>query len=159
MGKFRKKPVVIEAIEYKDSSERLIELQEFMGDDVGVTYENPESPKLMIATLEGTMFASIGDYIIKGVKGEFYPCKPEIFEATYEAVEEKEPSDSKYPPHQQRVLDEHTELLRKMIDLSKFITSNPVFGNLNIAEQERMERQLLAMNAYNSVLVERINSF
>jgi hypothetical protein len=44
-------------------------------------------PVLKIQTLEGDMIASIGDYIIKGIKGEFYPCKPDIFEQTYEKVE------------------------------------------------------------------------
>lgn len=62
MQKFRKKPVVIEA-------ERASERTE-------------------IVTLEGTMVASPGDWIITGVKGERYPCKPDIFAATYEAVEE-----------------------------------------------------------------------
>ncbi len=45
------------------------------------------APNFEINTLEGTMTANVGDWIIKGVKGEFYPCKPEIFDATYEAVE------------------------------------------------------------------------
>lgn len=87
--KYRKKPVIIEAFQFTDDEpETLIELQEFMDRDVRVSYKNPENPVLKIETLEGVMDASIGDYIIKGVKGEFYPCKPDIFKATYEEAEE-----------------------------------------------------------------------
>lgn len=63
MPKFRKKPVVIEAEQWWGHSPAAIE------------------------TLEGTMYASPGDWIITGIKGERYPCKPDIFEATYEAVD------------------------------------------------------------------------
>ena len=52
-----------------------------------IDYKDRENPVLKIETLEGTMEASEGDYIIKGVNGEFYPCKPDIFEKTYELVE------------------------------------------------------------------------
>lgn len=51
-----------------------------------VNYEDKNNPYIPIETLEGTMRASVGDYIIKGVNGEFYPCKPDIFEKTYEKV-------------------------------------------------------------------------
>lgn len=56
--------------------------------DIRLSYKNPENPILKIETLEGTIDASIGDYIIKGINGEFYPCKPDIFKITYEKVEE-----------------------------------------------------------------------
>lgn len=78
--KFRKKPVTIEAIQW--NGENLSEINEFTKNEV----ENHESV-LIIPTLEGDMYASLNDYIIKGVKGEFYPCKPNIFLATYEEVE------------------------------------------------------------------------
>lgn len=85
--KYRKKPVVIEAIQFEDNSDRIIEIHEFMGGDtIRVNYEDKDNPYLKIETLEGTMKASVGDYIIKGVNGEFYPCKPDIFEKTYERV-------------------------------------------------------------------------
>lgn len=87
--KYRKKPVVIEAVQFtNDEPETLIALQEFMDSDVRVSYKNPEKPVIKIETLEGVMDASIGDYIIKGVSGEFYPCKPDIFKTTYEEAEE-----------------------------------------------------------------------
>lgn len=82
--KYRKKPVVINAVQYigNNTAEILIKLgmpeigNDFMTND------------LLIQTLEGEMRAQEGDYIIKGVKGEFYPCKPDIFQMTYEKVEE-----------------------------------------------------------------------
>lgn len=85
--KYRKKPVIIEAVQFEDNSDRIIEIHEFMGGDtIRVNYEDKDNPYLKIETLEGTMKASVGDYIIKGVNGEFYPCKPDIFEKTYERV-------------------------------------------------------------------------
>lgn len=84
--KYRKKPVVIEAIQFLDDAETISEISEFAGCDIRIDYSvNP--PVLKIDTPEGTMTASPGDYIIKGVKGEFYPCKPDVFEATYEKAD------------------------------------------------------------------------
>ncbi|PAD70566.1 hypothetical protein CHH83_01825 [Bacillus sp. 7586-K] len=79
--KYRKKPVVIEAFEtslYFD----LKKIADFVGKENLLLIEG----KLYIVTLEGNMEVTLGDYIIKGVQGEFYPCKPDIFEATYENV-------------------------------------------------------------------------
>lgn len=84
----RKKPVVIEAVQFEDNTDRFCELSEFVTDqDIKVDYADSNNPVLKINTLEGVMLASVGDYIIKGVSGEFYPCKPDIFEKTYEKVE------------------------------------------------------------------------
>lgn len=78
---------MLEAIQFEDNSDRIIEIHEFMGGDtIRVNYEDKDNPYLKIETLEGIMKASVGDYIIKGVNGEFYPCKPDIFEKTYERV-------------------------------------------------------------------------
>lgn len=86
--KYRKKPVIIEAIQFLDNVERILEIQEFMQiDPLRVNYKDKNNPFIPIETLEGTMKASVGDYIIKGVNGEFYPCKPDIFEKTYEKAE------------------------------------------------------------------------
>ena len=79
--KYRKKPVTIEAIQW--NGENLSEIDEFTESKV----KNHESV-LIIPTLEGDMYASLSDYIIKGVNGEFYPCKPDIFAKTYEEVTE-----------------------------------------------------------------------
>jgi len=87
MAKFRKKPVDIDAIQFFDQPEEIINIQEFMGNiDLTIDYKDIDDPKLKIETLEGTMNASLGDWIIKGVNGEFYPCKPDIFEKTYEQI-------------------------------------------------------------------------
>jgi len=85
MGKFRKRPVVIEAIKWLGGLECFQTIKAFAGRDAVWNY-NHET--LSIATLEGTMVANVGDWIVKGVANEFYPCRPDIFEATYEAVEE-----------------------------------------------------------------------
>jgi hypothetical protein len=84
MPKFRKKPVVIEAIQFTGGSDNLSELSEFI--DRKIAY-NANREQILIYTLEGNMIASLGDWIIKGVKGECYPCKPDIFEETYEPVQ------------------------------------------------------------------------
>lgn len=97
MAKYRKKPVIIEAIRWDGTN--LVECIRFMGQDVNLN-DRMESDKfddyretvhregLKIYTLEGVMTVSVGDYIIKGISGEFYPCKPDIFAATYEKVED-----------------------------------------------------------------------
>ena len=82
--KFRKLPVVIEAIQFVGTFENINQLQAFL--TPGKWSYNGIDAVIIIDTLEGLMTASVGDWIIKGVKGEFYPCKPDIFEATYEAV-------------------------------------------------------------------------
>jgi hypothetical protein len=79
--KFRKKPVVIEAVQLKLLN--FDEVETFVGGDIGKN----EKGETVIATLEGAMICSLNDWIIKGVNGEFYPCKPDIFEKTYESVE------------------------------------------------------------------------
>ncbi len=79
MAKFRKKPVVIEAIQFLGTN--LPEIESFL--PVG---KYNDDGTIGIVTLEGVMRADIGDWIIKGVNGEFYPCKPDIFQKTYEAV-------------------------------------------------------------------------
>lgn len=85
--KYRKKPVVIEALQFIDDPMRLQELSVFIDDqDLRVSYEDKENPKIILKTLEGTVTASHKDYIIRGVNGEFYPCKPDVFEKTYERV-------------------------------------------------------------------------
>jgi len=73
---YRKKPVEVQVVQW--NGENVGEVLKFCGK------ARIEGDSIFIDTLEGTMEAKTGDYIIKGVKGEFYPCKPDIFEATYE---------------------------------------------------------------------------
>ncbi|MFO0919665.1 MAG: hypothetical protein U0872_15310 [Planctomycetaceae bacterium] len=89
MAKFRKKPVVIEAVQWNPSAqptdyplwfyENVLRTPDVFGEKSGT---------IMIRTLEGDMTAQPGDWIIRGVQGECYPCKPDIFEATYEPVDD-----------------------------------------------------------------------
>lgn len=92
--KYRKKPVVIEAEQYKPEETQCGLSEEFLSNlsvtpgEKGVNYGSGRLGKMAtIKTLEGRLTVSPGDWIIKGVKGEFYACKPDIFEATYEKVE------------------------------------------------------------------------
>lgn len=84
--RFRKKPVVVEAIQWKGYQVNEEEVRKFVGKGRKMYVYGSHYEKLSIPTLEGRHEASIGDWIIKGVKGEFYPCKPDIFEKTYEKV-------------------------------------------------------------------------
>ena len=81
MEKYSKKPVVIEAVQW--TGENVKEVMDFMN---WRNAAHDTASGLMIHTLEGNHHASLGDWIIKGVNGEFYPCKPDIFEKTYEKV-------------------------------------------------------------------------
>ena len=94
--KYRKKPVIIDAIQWNGKNYREIfdfltnyeltnELMSTAGENFYIDHDKIKGG-LIIKTLEGEHLASIGDYIIKGVKGEFYPCKPDIFEQTYETL-------------------------------------------------------------------------
>ena len=87
MQKFVKKPVVIEAIQYDGAN--ITEIETFVGEKLSTIMTSDVDTQLVIPTLEGDMKASKGDYIIKGIKGEFYPCKPDVFEKTYDVVGEK----------------------------------------------------------------------
>ena len=80
---YRKKPVVIEAVQYL-RERNVSSCMDFCPD---MRY-NPDDNEYDIITLEGKMRVSEGDFIIKGVNGEFYPCKPDIFEKTYEKAME-----------------------------------------------------------------------
>ena len=84
--KYRKKPVVVEAVQFLDTDESILKLSELGLNPVQVDYADLHNPVLKIETLEGLMVAAEGDYIIKGVQGEFYPCKPDIFEQTYDVI-------------------------------------------------------------------------
>lgn len=86
MAQYRKRPVIIEAVQWTGSNFEEI-CSTFNSLDVSCNIVwSPEKETLAIPTLEGTMLANIGDWIIRGVAGEVYPCKPNIFEKTYEVV-------------------------------------------------------------------------
>ena len=85
MKKFVKKPVVIEAIQYDGAN--ITEIETFVGGKLPTVMNSNKDTQLVVSTLEGDMKISKKDYVIKGVNGEFYPCKPDVFEKTYDVVE------------------------------------------------------------------------
>lgn len=91
MARYRKKPVVIEAFEWTGDIEQKEEpiwiVEAIKDSSVWFNNEGTENVTMEIKTLEGNHIANRGDYIIRGIKGEIYPCKPDIFEKTYELVE------------------------------------------------------------------------
>ena len=86
MAQDRKKPVVVEAIQF--TGDNFQECCDFVGEENLNDGTSKDEGYIGIITLEGDHATRRGDYIIKGVQGEFYPCKPDIFEQTYELVEE-----------------------------------------------------------------------
>lgn len=84
MAKYRKLPVVIEAERFEKGNEN--RAYNFVTCNAAADWNESGNPILKIQTLEGVMTATLGDWIIRGVAGEFYPCKPDVFEATYEPV-------------------------------------------------------------------------
>lgn len=85
MGRYRKKPVVIEAVQFRGDLSSGHEVWSWSDRNPAITVHDGH---LIITTLEGDHRADPGDWIIRGVHGELYPCKPDIFEKTYEPVEE-----------------------------------------------------------------------
>ncbi len=82
MAKYRKKPIVIDAVQFNGHNDHTIKLFcPSARDPIDI------KPNMIIPTLEGDHLISVGDFVIRGIAGEFYPCKPDIFEATYEEVE------------------------------------------------------------------------
>lgn len=84
--KYRKRPVIIEAVQFRTDNRD--ELETFLSGVPGATIFRKH---VVISTREGQMMADLGDWIIKGVEGEFYPCKPSIFERTYEEADDSRP--------------------------------------------------------------------
>lgn len=85
MTRYRKRPVEVEAWQIGSDEKKPAWLLDAMANDVAL--ERVDGTGWLIRTLEGDHFGNVGDYIIQGVKGELYPCKPDIFEQTYEVVE------------------------------------------------------------------------
>lgn len=88
MARYRKKPVEVEAIQW--TGDNLEQCQHFLGNDFGgcTTERHPGGRSdITVLTLEGQHIARLGDYLIQGVQGEHYPCRPDIFESTYEKAQ------------------------------------------------------------------------
>ena len=153
--KYIKKAVVIDAIQVKANN--FDRICDFMGctpeqvlnpmSDID-EFGDSRDPYLgvIIDTLEGKMQANIGDMIIKGVKGEFYPCNPDIFKATYD----KAPVDYK-----DRMRVEYYDLNERWNKLGAFFQT-AAYGNLNDKQKALLEAQHKAMAEYRKILEERI---
>lgn len=87
MSQYRKKPVVIDAVQFQgDNAHELIDFDDSFKPNGAPSRVAVSQFSFAVSTLEGVMSGKIGDWLIRGVKGELYPCKPDIFEATYEPV-------------------------------------------------------------------------
>ena len=87
--KYRKKPIVVDAVQWTGANHLITET--FMKDSgAWLDYSEKALGVIKISTLEGVMDGNVGDYIIKGIKGEFYPCKEDIFLATYELIKDED---------------------------------------------------------------------
>ena len=116
INKYRKKPVIVEAVIWTGNN--IDEVKELAKNAVEhiIFVDN----NLYIETLEGNMNVSIGDYIIKGIAGEFYPCKPDIFKETYETVSMVSDNDkTTVPMSQYRKLENKNKKLRNTINRLK----------------------------------------
>lgn len=187
--KFRKKPVVIEAYQWKEGDSLNLRGNGWPQWLVAAARSGKDGEEQIVTqsfegyatikTLEGEMRADVGDWIIRGVKGELYPCKPDIFAATYEPADATASAGPVvgevsylYPckggegiaivegalPHQVRVIEEYTQLYKRHIDLTKFFDTD-VYRSLGVEERYRLKEQSLFMAEYQRVLLERIRAF
>lgn len=148
-----KVPVVIESLQLNENN--FDEVCDFIGatpmPKINPNYDGSNNHYLgvYIKTLEGEMFASLGDYIIKGVKGEFYPCKPDIFKLTYEEI--REPIAETYKDRlvfEQQELADRLEKLRKSIEGENFekVVTDEKQRLLLIAQSKCMKEYLNILN-------------
>ena len=148
MAKYRKKPVIVEAIQYKIVKEieckygthkesNSMEICKFMNLPIQHVHFDSKGEYIIIKTLEGDMRADIGDYIIKGVSGEFYPCKPDIFEKTYEELISIKSSI------QEERKEEYKMEYDKVISLNQFRT--------NIIGEENFNRLIKDSKCYTGI--------
>ena len=147
MAQYRKKPVVIEAIQFNGKNAE--EIEQWSNNNVKrglVSEDTLTKVYLEIETLEGTMTAQLNDYIIKGVNGEFYPCKPDIFEKTY---------DAETTSFKERLIKEHEELSDKLNKLYTF-GSTEKFKELDPIHQQLLIIQSGSMATYNETLKLRL---
>ena len=143
MGKYRKKPVVVEAVQWPCDHPAVERCD--CATKPGVYCNNCGHP--FIETLEGPMRVAVGDWIITGVNGEHYPCKPEIFTKTYEAVE----ADT----FETRLRREQQELNARVTSLRTY--ANKGYPSASERQRDLLEQQLTYMTNYLEVLEERLH--
>ena len=121
MQKFVKKPVVVEALQY--NGENIEAIENFVGKKLSTVMSSDVDVNLIIPTLEGDMTALKNDWIIKGVKGEFYPCKPDIFKQSYNIVEE---NNGILTEGEKRVRTNFNVSSSKLVDTSKQLMAEAI---------------------------------
>ena len=149
MKNYRKKPVVIQAVQWDGTEEHALEIasiEDFAG---MLDFSTGEFGGFYIQTLEGRMQVSKNDYVIQGLKGEFYPCKPDIFELSYDLADAPE-------SFLDRVIKEKAELAEKTSKLKDFIENNPKFDELTNINRILLINQFNAMELYLYALDSRI---
>lgn len=149
---YRKKPVAISAIQYKPSNIRatFAFCKPDLSSDALDGVSAMRAP-LFIETLEGTMEAKYGDYIIQGVAGEFYPCKPDIFNQSYQLV-----TPDSEETYLTRMIVEYAELDTKYQKLSAAL-AGPRSEQIDKQSWQMMEEQHQSMSAYRQTLAARID--
>lgn len=149
MKNYRKKAVVIQAIQWDGTEQHAIEIASIEDFEGMLDYGTGKFDGFYIETLEGRMQVSPKDYVIKGLKGEFYPCKPEIFELSYDSVDAPE-------SFLDRMVKEKADLAEKVSKLKDFIENNPKFDELTNINRILLINQFNAMELYMYALDSRI---
>jgi hypothetical protein len=145
--KYQKKPVVIEARQFttnNDSGENLDALVAWVKENGQEASHN--GTDIVIHTPEGDMTGSVGDYIIKGIKGEFYPCKPDIFAATYSEAQEGDGNSigevrvrTKFNPSNDGLVDTIKQKTAELINLCQSVKNEEVSKDYDKAPNEPRE--------------------
>lgn len=161
MAHFIKKTIIIEAVKVAD----ILRQWDCKDTDLphwvlaAIEADDPElyrdGPSLMVQCSTGENTAPLDGWIIQGVDGEVYPCPADVFEASYEPYDEP---DTSLAPHEQRVVAERNELLKRIGNLAAFIDGDK-FDAIREASKSNLFDQYLAMNAYCEALDRRINLF
>lgn len=159
MTQYRKKQVVINAWPAKEISFFAVNDWSKMPKEINDVYEKGgwvflTNGEINIPTLEGTMKANKDDMIIQGVNGEFYPCKPDIFEKTYELFKQEE-QQKKTDDFKSRLIEEQKQLEEKLNKLNDFNQSDKV-NDIDPVQKDLLLVQAGAMYTYNEVLKVRI---
>lgn len=151
---YTKKPITIEAIQLKrnDTENNTDNVLEFCQEEAFL-----REGEIYIKTLEGEMRVSADDYVIKGIKGEFYPCKPDIFEASYNVGHLDSPCEETF---EDRLINEERELDFKLRKLEAFINNHDEFEKIDLVQQHLLKIQSSTMACYRDLLkirLERLN--
>lgn len=164
MGTYVKKPLEIEAFRWTGDDEQDSEpkwiVEAITRGEVSFRYAGTSECEMVIRTLEGDMTAKLGDYIIRGIEGELYPCKASIFEASYDKVDAGRmhgATGKALRPWQSRVLAELQDLDQKIRKLGDMLNGT-VMPTPNEARR-LLQAQYLTMQAYAAILGARIHAF